>query len=412
MRVLIWGQYFWPETFRINDIAVALSKAGHEVTVLTGKPNYPEGRYYRGYRFLGIVHDFFEGVRIVRIPLLNRGRSKVQLALNYLSFVLFGYALAPWALRGRAYDAIFIYAPSPIMQALPAFVLGRLKGAPTVLWVQDIWPEVLTTSGMVRSPFIIGVVERIVRYIYSRSTLILVQSEAFRVSVESRTSHKEKIHYFPNPAEKVSDATAARPTAKALAARMKTEFAVVFTGNIGKAQSVGTILGAAALLKEQKDVCIHLVGSGSEAEFVATEIERMQLSNVVLTHRLPLTDMPTILSAAAVLLVTLADDAVGAATIPSKLQSYLAAGRPIVASMNGEGSRLISEAQAGLCCPAEAPDRLAELISRMRALSAAERLALGENGRRYFLAHFELNLLTRRLSALFALAQDKMKDRY
>jgi glycosyltransferase involved in cell wall biosynthesis len=191
---------------------------------------------------------------------------------------------------------------------------------------------------------------------------------------------------------------------------MSEHFAVVFTGNIGKAQSVQTIIEAALLLRDQSDICIHLIGSGSVSAWAADEITRLGLSNIVLTQRLPVTDMPIILSSASVLLATLSDDPVGMNTIPSKLQSYLAAGRPIIASMNGEGARIVRDASAGLSCPAEDSHHLAKSIIELRAITDEQRTQLGVNGRRYFLDNFELKLLSRKLMTLFAIATDRLKE--
>jgi glycosyltransferase involved in cell wall biosynthesis len=410
LKILIWSQYFWPETFRINDVATSFVQSGHQVTVLTGKPNYPEGQYYSGHRFLGVTRERRRGADIVRIPLVNRGRSIGQLAINYLSFVASGYCIAPFALRGKEFDVIFIYAPSPILQALPAFLLSSIKRVPTVLWVQDIWPQALVATGYVKSPRLLGIVERIVRHVYNRSTLILVQSEAFRASVGPLTKDHSKIYYLPNPAEETTGEADYGARASTLAQRMGERFAVAFTGNIGKAQSVETIIDAASRLRDEPDICFHLVGSGSMSGWAKDEIVRRGLSNVVLTERLPATDMPIILASASALLATLSDDTVGISTIPSKLQSYLAAGRPIIASMNGEGARIVREAGAGLTCPAEDSLELAKSVMTLRAMTVVQRDELGANARRYFLDNFELKSLSQRLTSLLEFAITKAKE--
>lgn len=410
MKILLWSQYFWPETFRINDIAACLVTMGHEVTVLTGKPNYPEGEYYEGYGFGGVTREEWRGVKIIRIPLVKRGRSALGLAANYLSFVLSGYAFASRALAGKPFDLVFIYAPSPIFQALPALWLSRHRRIPCVLWIQDIWPEVLLNRGGLSKPAVIAAVERIVRYIYDRSTVLLVQSEAFRRSVTRLTSHPDKILYMPNPAEGLEHGVPPTCRAEELARRISSVFAVTFTGNLGKAQSLDTVLDAAELLSADPSIEIHLVGSGSLSEWIASEIARRRLTNVVLCERLPASDMPSIMKASSALLVTLAADAVGEATIPSKLQSYLASGRPIIACMDGEAARIVREAEAGLACRAESSLELAEAVLALRAKDPAERQMLGDNARRYFLANFELSFLSQRLISLFETLPEMKKD--
>lgn len=401
MKILIWSQYFWPETFRINDVAAQLTKLGHEVFVVTGKPNYPEGDFYPGYRFFGVTREKWQDVDIVRLPLLRRGRSKIGLALNYLSFIVSGYLLGPRALSGRKFDVVFVYAPSPIFQALPALFISDLKKIPSVLWIQDIWPEVLLNRGLLRHRLVIRAVERVVRFIYSRSDVLLVQSEAFRHSVSRLTRNPEKIKYLPNPAEEFTVGTPPSPRAMELGVRMRRSFAVTFTGNLGKAQALDTILRAAEILSHRIDIELHLVGAGSLSAWVNTEVQKRGLKNLIHSDRLPATDMPEIMAASAVMLVSLTADAVGETTVPSKLQSYLAAGRPVIASMNGEGARIVLSANAGLTCRAEDPADLANAIITLHALKEEDRQRLGENGRRYFLSNFDLNFLSQRLISVF-----------
>ncbi len=410
MKILIWSQYFWPETFRINDVAAQLTKLGHEVSVLTGKPNYPEGDYYPGYSFASVTREKWQGIDIVRIPLVRRGRSKLGLAFNYFSFILSGYLLGPRVLSGRKFDVVFIYAPSPIFQALPALFFSRVKKIPSVLWVQDIWPEVLFSVGRLRHRTVIATVERVVRFIYSRSDVLLIQSEAFRNSVSRLTSNPKKIQYLPNPAEEFSIEAPPSPRALELGARMRRTFAVTFTGNLGKAQALETILGAAEILSEWTDIELHLVGSGSLAAWVGSEVHRRGLRNLIHSDRLPATDMPEIMSASAVLLASLRADAVGEATIPSKLQSYLAAGRPVIACMNGEGARVVLTADAGIACKAEDPVELAKAILALHALNDEDRRRLGENGKRYFLSNFGLSFVSQRLISVFEAVQDTGKE--
>ena len=152
MRLLVVSQYFWPENFRVNDLVSALRARGHEVTVLTGLPNYPEGSVFPAFLRDPGAYESFEGAAIVRVPIVARGRGSPRLALNYLSFAVAASVLGPWRLRGRAFDAIFVFQASPVTAALPALVLRRLRGAPVLMWILDLWPETLAAVGVVRSP--------------------------------------------------------------------------------------------------------------------------------------------------------------------------------------------------------------------------------------------------------------------
>jgi Glycosyl transferase 4-like domain len=198
MKLLIVSQYFWPESFRINALVESMVERGIEVDVLTGKPNYPEGVVFSGYRAWGCRREQWKGAVLHRVPLFPRGRnSGIRLLVNYLSFIFFGMISGPWLLRKRQYDIIFVYGLSPILLAIPALFIGWLKGKKVIIWVQDLWPESLSATGHVNSPHIIGAVRQVVQFIYRHSDLLLVQSHAFEASVRALASDTP-IVYYPN----------------------------------------------------------------------------------------------------------------------------------------------------------------------------------------------------------------------
>lgn len=399
MRVLIVSQYFWPESFRINDLVRDLVAENVDVDVLTGQPNYPKGATFPGYRASGRSSQPWEGATLHRIPLAPRGcASALRLIWNYLSFVLSGLFLGPRALRGKPVDIIFVYAISPILQAIPAIFLKWLKGAKLVIWVQDLWPESLEATGFIRNKFALRLVHVLVRWIYARADLILVQSEAF-VEPVAALADRRKVKYYPNSADAVfADGGCGGVLAVPEAAR---EFSVVFAGNLGSAQALDTIIDAAELLREQPGIHFVLVGSGSRSAWLAQQIEQRQLRNVSLPGQQPIEAMPPILGAANALLVSLNDDPIFYHTVPSKLQAYLAVGRPIIASLNGEGARIVKEAGAGIGCRAEDAQALAQAVQTLYGMTPEERTQLGMNGRRYFEAHFDSKHLTGALIEIF-----------
>lgn len=402
LKILIWTQYFWPENFPINAVARHLNECGIDVTVLTGKPNYPEGKIFAGYMATGIQKDEYSGIEVIRIPLRQRGKNSGKgMALNYLSFIISGYLFAPYALRGRKFDAIFVYAPSPLLQALPAVYVSWLKRAPLVLWVQDIWPDALLATGFIKSRWILGMVGLAVRYIYRFSDSILIQSEVFRASVERWTSNKERIRFFPNLAEDKSPEHTKPPINVQLAKEVAASFAVVFAGNIGKAQSCETIIEAAKLLQSVSAIKFYLIGSGSMDDSVRQNLADSGLGNVTMTGRVPAEDMSLIFASASVLLLTLRADPVLSSTIPSKLQIYLAAGKPVIASCNGEAASVVTKAKSGLTCPAGDPAALADAVSKIFLMAPEERVRLGVNGRAYFEAHYRLQSRVTELVAHF-----------
>ena len=185
MKLLILSQYFWPESFRINDVAEGLAQRGHAVTVYTGMPNYPAGRFFEGYGFFGPLRESYRGTEVRRVPLVARGSgNRLRLALNYLSHAFFATVLAPWLARGR-FDAILVFEPSPVTIGIPGRLLRALKRAPLVFWVQDLWPESLSATGAVKSSTLLGLVDYLVKWIYRGCDLVLVQSEAFIPCVEA-----------------------------------------------------------------------------------------------------------------------------------------------------------------------------------------------------------------------------------
>jgi glycosyltransferase involved in cell wall biosynthesis len=397
MKILVVSQYFWPEGFIINDIVRTLDELGHEVVVATGKPNYPDGKIFDGYCAKGTQRErYLEKIDVLRVPLWPRGKGGAKnLILNYLSFVLAGLLFLPWMLRKREFDAILIFAPSPILQAIPAIPLKWLKKAKLALWVQDLWPESLAATGFVRNPHVLRVVGWLVRGIYHCCDTLLVQSQAF-VEPVLRYADPKKIVYYPNSMD-------VRPLAETvsipseLSDFLEAHFCVVFAGNLGTAQALDTLVQAAEHLKEDADIRLVVVGSGSRLAWLQAQKTLLALDNLVLVGRYPPQSMPQIFERSAALLVSLNAEAIFAQTVPSKIQAYLAAGRPIIACLNGEGARIIQEAGAGVSSPAEQVLPLVAAIREMYSLSDAEREAMGEAGRAYFDRNFDMDTQVRRL---------------
>lgn len=402
MKVLIWSQYFWPENFHINAVARSLHEQGVEVTILTGKPNYPEGKIFDGYRVMGIQKEEYAGFEVIRVPLWQRGKnSGKELGLNYLSFIASGYLFAPYALRGRKFDVVFVYAPSPLLQALPAIYVSWLKRAQLVTWVQDIWPDALAATGFIKNRWVLEVVGLAVRYIYSFSDSILIQSEGFRKSVERLSGKREKIHYFPNSAEYEPIGSFISHQGKGIANVIAQGFSIVFAGNIGRAQSCGTIIEAAKLLQNVQNMKFYLIGNGSMVDSIARSIKDYELDNVVMVGQVPAEEMAAIYASASVLLLTLRDDLALSSTIPSKLQSYLAAGKPIVASCNGESATIVTKAEAGFSSPPGDFNALAMTILKLYEMPYEERILIGNNGREYFEKHYSLHKCVAKLKEHF-----------
>lgn len=398
MRLLIVTQYFWPENFRINDLVAELVRRGHQVTVLTGLPNYPDGSVFPQFRADPARFARYEGAEIVRVPMMPRGTGSLRLMLNYLSFAVSASVMGLGRLRGRQFDAVFAYEPSPITVGLPAAVMRAAKGAPMAFWVQDLWPETLQAIGVVRSPAILRAVGKLVAFIYKRCDLILAQSHSFISQIRKYAAADSRVEYFPGWAESVFDMQHA--TAAEEVPVKPGSFNVMFAGNIGVAQDFPAILAAAEALKDHAHIRWLIVGDGRMGGWVADEIKRRQLQDrVLMLGRHPLDRMPSFFKHAQALLVSLKDEPIFSMTIPSKLQSYLAAGIPVVAMLNGEGSTVVKDSGAGLTCAAGDHEALAAAVLQLSRMTMQEREVMGCNGLAVSAREFDRETLISRLEA-------------
>ncbi len=395
MKLLLVTQYFWPESFTINDTATALFERGVEIEVLTGKPNYPEGRLYPGYKSFAVQRENHSGVSIFRLPIFTRGnKNPFRLALNYVSFILSGVLLGPWLLRRSEASVILVYCPSPLLQAIPALIIGKLKKIPVVLYVQDLWPESLEATGYVKNRVLLNLVSWVVRLIYQKVDLILISSKPFEEPIRKFCT-LAPIEYLPNSVDKaLSDPASGE---KPYLSVFDDGFCVVFAGNIGSAQAVKVIVEAAEQLLDIQPIKIVMLGSGSELDWMQQQVKSKSLTNLHLMGRFPASAMPFLLSNASALLVTLADQSIFAMTVPNKIQAYMAVGRPIIACLNGEGARLIREADAGVTVAAEDGFGLAQAILQLYKKTPDERNRLGLNGQRYYQRNFDRDTLIEQL---------------
>lgn len=392
MKILIVSQYFWPENFRINDLAQELVQRGHEVTVLTGLPNYPSGEVLNEFKEYPTRFNHFMGVNIVRVPLFPRGKGALKLLLNYISFTLAACVLGVWRLWGQKFDVVLTCQLSPVTVGLPGALLAWVKKAPMAMWVLDLWPDTLKAIGILKSPRLLGWVGRLVAFIYRRCDLILAQSKSFIPKIKNLSGQKIPVVYFPSWAEDVFTASAVVPAQEVPDGNGC--FSVMFAGNVGEAQNFACILTAAALLKDRKNIRWLIVGDGRMTSWVKTQIDTLGLEHsVILLGRHAVERMPAFFAHADAMLVTLADQEIFGMTIPGKLQSYFAAGMPVIAALNGEGASVIQEAQAGLTCMAGDAAGLADLVVQMSEMSSTDRKRMGLNGLEYSRREFDRKIL-------------------
>lgn len=393
-HILVVSQYFFPESFRINDMAVEWVKRGYKVTVLTGIPNYPQGKFYDGYSWTKKRHQVWKGIDIIRIPLIARGHTLIGMVLNYFSFVISGWF---WKVFTRIKaDLVFTFEVSPMTQAKIGVWYAKKHKIPNYLYVQDLWPENVESVAGVHNPLFLHLINRMVDKIYKNCTDIFVTSPSFADAIINRKVPvpSEKVHYWPQYAEEFY-----RPlpkTSNFLGFQNET-FKIVFTGNIGYAQGLEVLPQAARLLEDEM-IQFVIIGDGRRKEELIREISGVK-DKFILIDRQPAEKIPEFLAACDVAFVSFADTPLFAMTIPAKLQSYMACGMPILATAKGETQRIIEEAACGVCCEIGNAAELAEAVKRLKCSS--ELAKMGENARKYFETHFYKKNLMDEMDAFF-----------
>ena len=387
MRILIVSQYFWPENFKVNDLAVSLKERGHEVFVLTGKPNYPQGKFYKGYGFFSKRKETYNGVKIRRVPLIPRGKAGgIRLAINYLSFVLFScfYML----FHHKKYDAVFVFATSPITVAFPAILYRKFHKTETLLWVLDLWPESVSAASGISDSTASKLLTRMVRYIYKHVDKVLISSKGFKPSIVEKKVPESKIYYAPNWAEEIYEQSNSPDIGK-YKHLIPEGFIVMFTGNIGEAQDCESILATAEQLHNaNSNVQIVMVGDGRKRAWLEAEKSKKTLTNLHFLGKFPVEEMPDIVAHANVLLVSLKDEPIFALTAPAKIQGYLASAKPVAAMLNGDGANIINDAKAGFTCSAGNSNALANGLIALSQLPRERLEEMGKAGRLYYNSNF------------------------
>ncbi len=402
MRILILSQWFDPEpSFKGLQFARELQRRGHRVSVLTGFPNYPGGNLYPGYRIRLWQREAIDGVDILRVPLYpSHDRSALGRVANYLSFAvsatIFGPLLAPQV------DVMYVYHP-PVTVGLPALAFRWLRGLPCVYDIQDLWPDTLMATGMVRGAIIPMIVSWWCGAVYRGVNRIVVLSPGFKRRLVERGVPADKVEVIYNWCDESNQAAAPKPLPKEESLALIGRFNVVFAGNMGPAQDLDTLLSAARLLEVSHPVVqFVLVGGGLDAERLKETVAASGLGNVIFLPRRPPSAMGAVLSAADVLLVHLRDDPLFAVTIPSKTQAYFAAGRPIIMAVRGDAAELVQQAGAGFSCSPSDADQLAKTVAAFVAMPLVQREVMGRAGRDYYATQLSLSRGVSHFEELFA----------
>ena len=393
MKILVVSQHFYPESFRINDICFSLAARGHDVTVLTGLPNYPEGRVFDGYRHGENRDQVVNGVHIIRCHLVGRGRNIIGFGINYAWFAISGILKAKKIKDD--FDLVYSYETSPVSMVYPAIAVKKKKNIPLIVNCLDQWPISVTAGPIPEKSLFYRFLYNMSVSIYSQADVITITSESFRSYFETvlkLPAEKYGLVYWPQYAE---------DTYQAIGRKDNGIYDLLFAGNIGPASNVEMIVETARLLRDDRRIRFHIVGDGMNRPQCEQLAASYGLDNIRFYGSHPVSEMPAYYELADALMITMVDNPVVNYTLPGKMQSYLASGKPVAGAINGETQRVIREADCGFCTAAGDAEGFAAII-RQLADDPQDRAGRGENGRRYYRDHFDKEKLLDQLEELFA----------
>lgn len=398
MKILVVCQHFYPENFRINDICYELVKRGNQVTVLTGLPNYPKGKIFKDYKWFKNRNQVINGVKIKRCSLVGRGNSILMMMINYMWFAIFGSLKALF--MKKDFDIVYVYQLSPITMAWPAILVKKIKKIPLVIHVLDQWPVSVTTGGISKNSLIYKILTIFSKSAYSSADLITCSSKSFKNYFlnELKLPKEKKYTYLPSYAEKNYDN---------IKKVNNNVFDLVFAGNIGPAQSVETIIEAANLLKDEKNIFFHIIGDGLSKKSCEELADKYKLENIKFYGYFDVKEMPKFYDLADAFLITMVDNEVVNSTLPAKVQSYMLAGKPILGAIGGEVKEVINDARCGLCCNALDYENFAKII--LEASKSEKINEWSKNSYEYYKNNFDKDKCIKKLENSMNMVIKKFK---
>ena len=382
MRILVVCQHYKPEPMRITDICEELVKRGNDVTVLTGVPNYPMGIIYEGYRHGKRRKEVINGVKVIRSFTIGRRTGAFWRVLNYFSYAISASIKA--GKLGGQFDVVFVNQTSPVMMAWPGIRYKKKYKKKLVVYCMDLWPESLEAGGIKKGSPVYKLFHWISEKTYKQADRLLVTSRTFNKYFEEEFGmNPEEIIYLPQYAE---DLFSNMETDVDKEKTPDDEYNFVFAGNVGKAQSVETIIEAANLLKDKENIKFHIVGDGSALEHCKEMVKEYGLTSVTFHGRKPVEEMPKYYAMADAMLITMFDNDMISKTLPGKVQTYMAAGKPIIGAINGETKRVIEEAKCGICGNAQNNGMLADNI--LQFIKFSNKIHMAKAARAFYESYF------------------------
>lgn len=400
MKILFVCQYFYPEVFRGNDIAFHWAEEGHDVHVVCGVPNYPDGVFHKGYGWFKKRHETVNGVRVTRLPIIPRGNNKIMLMLNYFSYFVVAWVYVLLHAMFHKYDRVFIQQLSPVMMSAPGVLYKKLRRIPLYTWVLDLWPESLTAAGGINNKYVLAFFKHFVKNEYKHSDKILISSRSFEKSILEYGDYKDKIIYYPQ----WSDGNNGQDIKPDKSPVIPDGFKLMFAGAVGEAHGFECTMQAALLTKEHKDIKWIIVGDGRKLNWVKQFVKENRLEETVYTlGRFPSETMPWFFNHADIMLVTLNDNPLFNLYAPAKISSYMAAAKPIIAVLNGEGAEVIKEADCGWTIPAGDAKALAQLTIELSKIDPSILSKKGANAAKYYIEHFDKEKCLEKLDTIMNL---------
>ena len=394
--ILVISQYFWPEKFHINDVCEELNNNGHTIQVITGKPNYPKGKVFKGYKEKNIKIEKYKNFYVYRVPLYPRGNSsKFELIKNYFSFIFNGILYGA-KFKLQKFDKIFFFGTSPITSAIPAIILKLIYKKKLIVWVQDLWPQSVVATGYIKSKILIKLIDIIVIIIYAFTDKILIQSKSFKKYLLKQTN-KKKIIYYPNSFKSLSSHIILKAEHRKLLNKNR---CITFAGNIGKAQNLESLLIAAKNLYKLKKLKIIILGDGSDKKRLIKIMKKEKIKNVYFLGSYSQDYVYEIYKRSLAVYVSLKNSEVLNLTLPYKIQSYLSAGKLIIGSVSGVTKKIIIQNKLGFCCENSDIKKLEEIIFKVYHLKTNEIKKIEKNSINYFKKNFELKNVVKKLSKI------------
>lgn len=406
MKICIFTNHFYPEDFKVNDIAFELTQRGYEITVITAVPDYPKGKFFDGYGWFKKNKEDVNNCHVIRLPIIPRGKGRFRnLLVQYFSYYISSSVYVFFHKFFHKYDAVFVHLTSPFFIGLGATHLKRFQKIPMYFWVLDLWPESITATTGISNRLVMNPLIKQVQKVYNHCDKILIGSKGFEQSILDKGQYKEKLVYFPNWCE-TTDLSFDNEQYKAVKpfdSFNDKDFIILFAGNLGEAQNLDCVVTAATKLSKQNDnIKFVFLGDGRARKHLIEKSEETGVLNktVFFPGRFPIESMHFFMGKSSVLLVSLKNELIFNLTVPSKVQFYMAQGKPLLAMLNGDGADLINEASCGIAVPANDIDSFITAIQKMSSMDKEQLDLMGKNGKKYYEENFMKEYRINQLDAL------------